>query len=323
MAYLIFNDLSLPFKSDQDLNSKLFDFLKIVKKALDSKVDAIIFTDEIDLGWFELKVTEDNTMREWLESQDKTFRDYVKSFIQKTKSPLIPDDLIDIKERFDLSEAHLPSDDTTQAKALLACFLLDETALSCLSDSKWETEILQIKINELSDQGEKSYENDIANCSTVDHLNTLLANLESERQESLRHAGELWNNRFEEFPNLCFCGQTEKQLSKLSVSQHVYNQLYNSLKKLNDYCNKSLDYSLQSIIDETNLRISNESDSVKNNQRYKRLRTFEVNNKKEFFGFHIKNFSDALRLYFLPNSGENKIHIGYFGKHLPTKNNRK
>jgi hypothetical protein len=44
---------------------------------------------------------------------------------------------------------------------------------------------------------------------------------------------------------------------------------------------------------------------------------FTVNGKQEFVENHIKSLPKRYRIYFLKK--ENKIYIGYIGKHLPLK----
>ena len=60
---------------------------------------------------------------------------------------------------------------------------------------------------------------------------------------------------------------------------------------------------------------SSESQSVKDNESLKKLRYFTVENEKLFFDNHLK-FSSH-RIYFIER--DDKIYIGYIGKHLPTK----
>ena len=59
----------------------------------------------------------------------------------------------------------------------------------------------------------------------------------------------------------------------------------------------------------------------KNNKKLKKLRVFKVKGEKKFFEYHIKNFIFGYRLHFFSNASDKKIYIGYFGPHLPTKDN--
>lgn len=64
-----------------------------------------------------------------------------------------------------------------------------------------------------------------------------------------------------------------------------------------------------------------ESESVKNNDRLRKMRTFELPDKSEqFFSWHI-SFSGNFpgRIHFLPDAEKKVGVIGYVGKHLPTK----
>jgi len=147
-----------------------------------------------------------------------------------------------------------------------------------------------------------------------------LAEFEAQRKSNLRKGKELWDNRSLEFKNLIFCDNSEKDFKGLAISDTNFGQLWNVLKTLDAYCLDSTnDYSLKSIQDKTKQDISDESDSVKQNPKLAIYRKFTVNGVSFFLGFHVKNFSGAMRLHFLPDKENRKILIGYFGKHLPTK----
>ena len=44
---------------------------------------------------------------------------------------------------------------------------------------------------------------------------------------------------------------------------------------------------------------------------------FKIGDKKEYFQKHIKNLSSGYRIYYFEKN--DKIYIGYIGKHLKTK----
>ena len=64
--------------------------------------------------------------------------------------------------------------------------------------------------------------------------------------------------------------------------------------------------------------ISGESESVKNDFDLKKLRIFTILEEKFYFENHIKNLSNGYRIHYFEK--DDKIYIGYIGKHLPTKN---
>lgn len=319
MEYLIFNEASVPFNDLKDVDKYFPVFLEIISSAFKNRFKAIRI-EESPRGWFELPLTRDIVLREWLEYKDNKDRCIsIKSLIDKTEISYISTNELNLSDRFALSSFSLLDDTFCQTPALGACYLSSQLAISFRSATKWNSDILQVEGKELTEKGDVNICADVKNCAIVKHWNTHLENIEHERKDSLRKGSELWNSREEVFPNLVFCGKTFKQLTDLSVSNIVYNQLYNALKQLNVYCAIGREYSLADINELSCLNITDESDSVKNNPKLKRHRMFSVNGVSEFFGYHIKNFSGALRLHIFPVASENKIYVGYFGKHLPTK----
>jgi hypothetical protein len=63
----------------------------------------------------------------------------------------------------------------------------------------------------------------------------------------------------------------------------------------------------------TDFNHSPESQTVSKNLQLKKHRMFTIDGKKKFFTKHIKSLPDNNRMYFFEK--ENKIYIGYIGKH--------
>jgi hypothetical protein len=321
--YLIFNHHSVPYKSLEDAQEEFPIFINILSEAFKEGLSAIRLSEQdVDKGWFEIQLSSGYTIREWLEGQEIDWKRKVESLIENTKFPIIPKEELEISEKHEWSGFSLKADEKIQVPVLGATYLLQKTAVSLASASCWLPNKIEIYQEVIEEENVKKYLYTANNVATEQDFKDYLLDFKKEQKESLRKGGELWDKKATLFPNLIFCGDTKSQLTNLSISDKVYNQLYHSLTQLNAYCKKSEDYSLTSIQKSTELRITDESDTVKQNPYLRRPRVFAVNGKKEFFGYHIKNFSGAMRLHFFSVREEKKIYVGYFGKHLPTAKNK-
>ena len=156
----------------------------------------------------------------------------------------------------------------------------------------------------------------VKNITDHSHWQEHFALIEEQRRNNNRKGKDLWINRCTIFPNLIFCGMSEKQITNLSISDALFNKFWHFLRQLNDNikgCTNDHDF-----IQKISLTITDESMSVKNNKRLRRYREFSIpDNGKHFFGLHIKNFPGSWRLHFYPDYHKNCVSVGYFGKHLP------
>lgn len=122
---------------------------------------------------------------------------------------------------------------------------------------------------------------------------------------------EIWEKREEIFPNLIFCGDTQKQLEGFGINDKELRTIFEKLNSLDSY----LSSNDQLNFDDLNFQISPESSSTM--QQYGNLRQFRLpNGTTEIFTLHIK--LPNLRIHIFPNN-KGKCFIGYIGKHLPTK----
>ncbi|MDX2248970.1 MAG: hypothetical protein SF052_19440 [Bacteroidia bacterium] len=318
MEYLILNEASIPYPDRREADQKFPACLAIVSSAFDSHFKSLLLSGNLGQSWYEIPLAEAYPFREWLEIQEREYQRRVKSFITKAAVPQIPAEEVVIAERFALSEFFLFEEREISVPSLGAACLLGQLALSFDSHTRWQPARISLWHTELTSEGDQEAVLDVHHCVSAAQWQVFKDRIIEERRDSLRKGSELWDNREAEFPHIVFCGQTKSQLQHIFVSATVYNQLYGALTALNSYCEKGQDFSLASLKAETQLTISDESDTVKNNPRLSNLRTFVVGSEKQFFGFHIKNFSGAFRLHFYPNPSEKKMYIGYFGKHLPT-----
>ena len=242
----------------------------------------------------------------------------MKSLIVNTAVPQIPDDDVLAHHRYDLSEFYLRDDKKKGTPSLGAAFILDAISISFLSDVAWDFPEIALLWVKMDDNGKIENENpSVKNAARLVHWQKHLKDIQAQRKKNCRKGAAFWKNREQEFPNLVFCGDTEKAFKGLSVSDAMFNRLWDNLKLLNEHIVGS--DSDEELREKTALDFTDESESVKNNPKLRRFREFTLpdGSSKEFFGLHVKNFPGAFRLHFLPDYPGNRVYIGYFGKHLP------
>lgn len=331
MEYLILNEASMPYRSVEQAKRYFPEFLSIVEDAFKHQFKAILLSENLDKGWFGIPLAPDfsYSIREWLQEQEREYQRKIKSIISRTEIPQIPKEKLDLSDRddklsdrYELSEFFLLDNRSIAVPSLGAAYLLKQLSLSFASHDRWLASKISLWHEELTDEGNLEQEGSVSNCADLPTWRKYLEGIQAERKESLKKGKELWENRSTEFPNLVFCGKAEKQLKKLRVSDSVFDQLHDALKKLNRYCQAETQFSLKHIRKSTQLLMTDESDPVKQNPKLRQHRLFMINGTKQFFGYHVKILRGSFRLHFYPVAEEKKIYIGYFGKHLPTASNK-
>ena len=151
------------------------------------------------------------------------------------------------------------------------------------------------------------------------YINTQIANLKAkcknDEYEKILSAYDFWENRNCLFPHLEFCESVRKQLDNDPGEQHI-KSIMKRLKILNEYYDKNDNFNI------TNLghKARDESETVKNNSKYKEARKFKKPNGSNSYFFKHISFSGNFngRIYFEADDILKKIYIGYIGPHLPT-----
>lgn len=318
MEYLILNEESLPFNSISDCKTHLPEFFTILIHAFKHNMKSLRVTESFDSGWYNLQLADNFFLRDWVTAQENDYKTRLKTIINKTDSPQIPLSEIEAAHNEKLSEFLLKHDNRIQTPSLGAALLLNQLAISFRSHSCWDDSEIDLLKDTLQNDGSFAKEECVVkNTAQFFHWEKHFAVIEKERKENYKKGRKLWEQRTSEFPNCIFCSSTENQFKRLSINKATYDKLWDVLKNLdNSIADCSNNDELKG---NTGLDFSYESNTVQNNPKLKRFRMITLpDGRTEFFGLHIKNFPDTMRLHFLPDYKAKKIYIGYFGKHLPT-----
>ncbi len=185
--------------------------------------------------------------------------------------------------------------------------------LNVLSCDEWKKSTFKVDYVNL-DGVKTNYE--IENFSLINDYSKLIDENNLIIMSNISSGIDLWNKREELFPNLFFCGITKEQIYDLYDKSEI-EAIIKKLFILQDYF-KSADY-----YDGRKISARDESDSVKNDDKLKQQRLFELpNGEKKYFYEHISlnTISGAKRIHFLPCCSNKIAYIGYIGKHLKTAN---
>jgi hypothetical protein len=126
----------------------------------------------------------------------------------------------------------------------------------------------------------------------------------------------LWERKEKLFSKLILCPDVEGNLEKIGSS--YFTQIVGKLTALdryavNEWIKGKFDYRRANEL--SPLKISPESESTMGQEKYYNLRLFKMpDGTTECFELHIK--TGDLRFHFFPK--DDKIFVGYIGKHLPT-----
>ena len=299
--YSILNTKSLPFLSKEDFYRELQNFSMILNYLRDkgyyTSIRSIVDIKSLDI------VKGINLQKLLGEIRDRDMKRRVTSLFTNQIIPF-----------------EYPISTTGEELGLLEYRYLDERVdeigyadifqtllISFNSSEKWDKDRLNLKkiiLEESGDYTEREVE--IYNTSRVEHLESnleIFEKIDNEKIESLV-------KNFKETYRVIF--------KKLEFGIDVIKNIeYLDKRVLRDAI--AILYQLEIGKKElTDFKCSGESESVMNNPELKEKRKFKMENGEEYYMFqHIKNLPNGNRIYFHKKSDE-KIYIGYIGKHLKT-----
>lgn len=302
VEFSVFNELSLPFKNNTDIEKMFIDFFKLLKKLQDKNLTQV----RMDKNFKNYSILENITFQKFFgqlhnsDTKDK-LREFITNGIIKIDSPLIKDE--EIENHAEAIENEYFYNGQSTFGGLACCDIWNTIAISFNSSDEWDKNIILLQKNTI--------DINIRHASNAEHLDTFqdfFEDLEKYKKLDITQ-NNFWERKEEFFPNkIIFSKEVEKQIKDLDkrIFQHAIGIL------------RGIETDKKPI---SHLAISNEGDTVTNNPFFRSKREFTLFGKKEFFEKHIKNFpNDKHRIHFLEK--DNKIYIGYIGKHLPNKRDK-
>ena len=297
--FSVFNELSLPLKDIKEFEY----FFEVLSELKSLGLDKI----RMDQKFTQYPEILPSIPFQQLLGQidrDKAIRlkSFIKNGITIIESPLI---LKDEQENEQLLENEYIYNNNSIIGALACCDIWNTITISFYSSEEWNKEKIILKKQTILD--EKEIDIEIRHSSTIEHLSIhqdFFTELDEDKKLGITQ-NNFWIQREKSFPNkIIFCKEIEKQIKDIDKS--VFEQAISILRDIESDKKKIRDYNY-----------SGESQSVKDDEKLKKLRCFTINDNKVYFDKHIKSLPNANRIYFLEQ--DDKIYIGYIGKHLPTK----
>lgn len=301
--FVLLNEMSLPLSRSTDVYEKFFYFLKIAKDLKKRNIEKIRI--EKDLKDFE--IIDGVYFQEFLGTiKNPDSRTKIKAFFAnrtiQLESPLIKDD----EDSGDLlieNEYFFNGNSTIGA---FACAEIYNTiVISFSSNQLWDRAFINIKKESINSSNKEDIK--IRHISTLEHFSShddYFEKLEKFLQLNIKPSN-FWDKKDYLFKNkILICQEVKEQIS--SIDSRVFNQALSILRDLDSGDKQLKDFTT-----------SSESKSVQKTPALKKLREFYVDSKREFFKNHIKNLPKGYRIHYLEKN--EKIYIGYVGKHLPTK----
>lgn len=304
VKFALLNELSLPFTSTLNIEKHFNDFLKLLKELKSKELEKL----RIDRNLKELEIMPQIFFQQFLgQLQDKELRDSLRAFIANNtiiiETPFIKDDE---NESDELLEKEYFYKNVSNKGALACSDIWNSIVISFNSNEEWNTAFIEIKKEVLGQDEPKQIQ--IRHASYIEHLDnhkSFFDELENFIRIDIKPS-TFWDRRTDLFKNkIVLCESIRKQIHNIDIK--IFSQALSILRDL-DSESKDLD----------DFTISGESESVKNDYNLKKLRMFTILGENFYFENHIKNLSNGYRIHYFEK--DDKIYIGYIGKHLPTKN---
>lgn len=307
VRFSVFNELSLPFSTNENIVEKFFDFFELLEETKKKGLDTL----RLSRNFKNYEILQGVNFQQFVgQQQDQDFKRKILSFLTNKgviliDSPIIKEEETQEQDIINGSEYFFNTQTTDGG---LACTDVWNTlAISFNSSAHWNTDnIVLNKQNILSDETIEQKNIDIRHSSKIEHLDShhdFFGYLELEISLDITQE-KFWNQKEVFFPNIIvFCPEVELQTRKLD--KLVFQQAMSILRDVETQRKFITDF-----------KHSRESQTVRDNQKLKNMRIFTLDNCKVFFENHVKSLPHHYRIYFIERN--NKVHIGYIGKHLET-----
>ncbi len=294
LDFAVFNEVSLPLPDDIKIESTFGYFFGVLKELKNHNLTTV----RMDRDFKNYDILPNIAFQQFLgQVQDRDFELRLKSFafnkVIVIDSPLIKDN---VDEDLLMAGNYSYDGDEPFIGGLACSDIWSSIAVSFSSHEKWNKDYISIE--------KDTVDITIKHVSMLGHLNSHQAFFDDMEEEYKLGITQdyLWERKKDFFPiKIVFCKEIEKQIKTLD--KIIFQQAISILRDIETNKKSITDY-----------KYSGESQSVKNDDKLKKLRYFTINNEKVYFDNHIKSLPNANRIYFLEK--EDKIYIGYIGKHL-------
>lgn len=305
--FAVFNELSLPFDTNINIEDKFILFFKLLKELQSRNLTKV----RMDKEFKNYRIVEEIQLFQFFGQLNNgvlkdRLRNFIANEITKMESPLIKMD--DAQEQVIILKNEYYYDEQLNTNGLACADIWNTVAISFNTDSNWNTSVISLKKYTIDDETNIVQKNiNIMHALNNTHLATHITffqELEEEIQLNITQE-TFWESKDTLFQNkIILCEEVEEQIIDLQKPKFyealsILRDLEKGFKQLGDYS------------------ISGEGQTVKETPKLNKLRKFTIDGRKEFFWNHIKNFGDH-RIHYIEK--DDKIYIGYIGPHLPTKN---
>lgn len=314
--YIPLNEVSIhdDFYTKQSYESKnriILDFIGIIREAKIKKVfDGLLYNHNINIEFssFFSNWLNDSSVKK----EDKSLlRIFLGTFISFVETPLAETSIVIDGITYNSKGAGIAIDNNC------------DFIVNLKSHCEWEKNNKNFDYETFIKDELIHSKKEVSQIFDIQSLQCLLVLEKENKYKSISSGQDLWEQWDELFPNLIKCenvknclyrdpekNHIEKVIEQLNLLQQYFSSLKNSFS-LNELKKLGID-------------VSDESDTVKKNQKLKKVRFFKLpDGSKEYFYYHTKFFGKfESRLYFLPISNSSKCYIGYIGRHLPTAKNK-
>ncbi|WP_375446929.1 hypothetical protein [uncultured Fibrella sp.] len=315
----IFNELSAnPVGTIAEACEVMTQFVQSVGAVQQFGLRQVRIPEEIGHNLFSLSLAPDYAVGAWL-NDERVERDLKDRFrLIVANPPLLTHEEVEASTLFEQSVFCLAKPaGTPEAKGFGVAYLRNNMLLSLLTHSQWNTQQVQGWHWYLDETGqEQTAQVNVRHFATTNHLEQHISWIQQQQEEGLQRSGEVWDKRTEFFTHLVLCGDVQKQLKKVGMSNHLA-QIIDRLRALDAFASrwKTGSFNVDQLNAETNLRVSGESNSTMS--RFGAERRFKLpDGRREVFEKHVK--TGDLRFHFYTDDKERKVYVGYIGPHLST-----
>ncbi len=312
----MFNELSVEkFDAVAIAHDRMKLFVKTCSRAREIGWKSLRLHESIGENVYYIEISDNYFVGKWVEEcKEKDVVSLFKGII--TESPLLKGD--DDKQVNDWGNTEY-SINGDIAKGLGAAHFMDTLAVSFWEESsRYYKEFVKVHCKVINEDLKiNEFDVDVVHASLPEHVDKHKIWFEERIRKEAENRKDLWEKRETYFPNLIFCGETEKNLTQGETLAGI-SRVFEKLKRLNDYAAewKEGGFSVEGVAAK-GVDVSNESDSTMQHPRLKNMRKFRLpNGEKETFEPHIK--TAGLRFHFYADEATHQIYVGYIGKHLPT-----